>query len=258
MLVAKGGLENTRTIAETGDAFMNKRLAILLLLFFFVFLPLSVFAFVFENELSDFAFHVFSSASASGSAFSGSQRMSDLSIQKDGDGYYTFGKHLRDGRHWNRMNFWYPYKSYSHEMTTTLEKGHISPEQLISDLNKEADENGNIEIAFWLDHQDAMLEDCIRDFMKAVGTDNFAISIIYSTNTHNISFYVNVDSNASHDTIHKTTLIKVLKDNIRHVIAADPDAFPKHGHEIRDHFSVSFGKPLIVVYLLGTGDLYFH
>ena len=237
---------------------MKKWLSIVLSISFVVLTSVSARAGYFEDTLSRFAQDVFSHAAGVDSAFENSLSMSDLKLTKDGDGYYIFGKHASGGQHWNRMNFWYPYKSYSHEMTTTLEGQHISVDQLISDLQQEKDNNGDIEIAFWWDHQDALLADCLRDFVTAVGTENFAISLIYSTSTHNISFYVNVDSNASYETIHNTRLIRVLKDNIRHVLAADPDAYPKQGREIRDHFTVSWGKPLLVAYLLGTGDLYFH
>ncbi len=211
----------------------------------------------FEDTISNFAYNVFEKSASAGSAFEKSQRMANLKLVEDGAGYYVFDNHDLHGRHWNRINFWYPYKSYSHEMTTTLEPVHIRVDQLIADLKKEAKDKGNIEIPFWWDHQDAMLENVIREFVHAVGTENFVISFVYSMSTHNISFYVNVDSNASHDTIHNTTLIKVLKDNIRRVLA-DPDAFSRYGREIRDNFTVSFGKPLIVFYILGTGTLYLH
>lgn len=237
---------------------MNRCLMIVLLLVSFsLSQPTSTFAFG-GGSISNIAKDVLLRVVPSGSAFEKGQAMGALRVDKDGEGYYAFGKHASGGRHWNRVNFWFPYRSYSHEMTTTLEGRHISPEQLIADLKKEAVEKGDIEIAFWWDHQDAMLEEAIRDFVHTVGTDNFAISMVYSTSTHNISFYVNVASGASHNTIHNTKLIKVMKDNIRRVLPANPDAYPKHGHEIRDHFTVSFGKPLIIVYLLGTGDLYFH
>ncbi len=246
-----------------GRTSMKRWLTILLFASISLIQPSSTFAIGFGDTVSNIAWHVFSKVVPSGSAFEKGQAMDHLSVDKDGDGYYAFGQYAFNkktpgGRHWNRVNFWFPSKSYHHEMTTTLEGDHISPEQLIADLKREAEEKGDIEIAFWWDHQDAMLEDAIRDFVRAVGTDNFAISLIYSTSTHNISFYVNVDSGASHDTIHNTKLIRVLKDNIRRVLPADPDAYPKDGHEIRDHFTVSFGKPLIVAYLLGTGNLHFH
>lgn len=237
---------------------MNRWLTIILVAGFLVIQPSISFGSWFSDQLSHFAFNVLQHAAASGSGFDHSESMGNLNIDQDGDGYYVFGKYASGGRHWNRMNFWYPYKSYSHEMTTTLTGNHISADQLIADLQQEADDKGHIQIAFWWDYQDAMLADCIRQFVQAVGTDDFAISMVYSTSTHNISFYVNVDSGASPDTINNTRLIRVIKDNVRRVLAADPDAFPKYGREIRDHFTVSFGKPLIVVYLLGTGDLYFH
>ena len=237
---------------------MKKWLSIVLSLSFVMLTALSAGAGVFENTLSGFAENVFSKAAGADAVFENSERMANLNLAKDGEGYYVFGKYASGGRHWNRMNFWYPYKSYSHEMTTSLEADHISLEQLIADLQQEKDENGDIEIAFWWDHQDALLADCLREFVSAVGTENFAISLVYSTSTHNISFYVSVDSDASYQTIHNTRLIRVLKDNIRRVLAADPDAYPKQGPEITDHFTVSWGKPLLVAYLLGTGDLYFH
>lgn len=237
---------------------MKKWLSIVLSISIIALTSVSARAGIFENTLSSFAQDVFSHAAGVDSVFENSQRMANLNLSRDGDGYYVFSKHASGGRHWNRMNFWYPYKSYSHEMTTTLEDSHISLDQLIADLQQEKEDNGDIEIAFWWDHQDAMLADCLRDFVNAVGTENFAISLVYSTSTHNISFYVNVASDASYETIHNTRLIKVLKDNIRRVLAADPDAYPKQGRDITDHFTVSWGKPLLVVYLLGTGDLYFH
>ncbi len=237
---------------------MKKWLSIILCISFVLLMSVSAGAGFFSDVLSGFAQDVFSRAAGVDSVFEHSQRMANLNLSKDGDGYYVFGKHARGGRHWNRMNFWYPEKSYHHEMTTSLEGNHISLDRLIADLQQEKDANGDIQIAFWWDHQDALLANCLREFVSAVGTENFAISMVYSTSSHNISFYVNVDSNASYETIHNTRLIRILKDNIRRVLAADPDAYPKQGPEIRDHFTVSWGKPLLVAYLLGTGDLYFH
>lgn len=237
---------------------MTKRQTLIYILTAFLTLPSMAFGVGIKDIISNHAYRIFSAATGVGSAFEGSTRMDDISIKKDGAGYYAFGKYVRGGNHWSRMNFWFPYKSYRHGMNTSLQEKHITPDQLIADLKKAGGKDGKIQFAFWLDHQGALLEECIKEFVNKVGTNNFAISLVYNTKTHGISFYVNVDSNASHNTIHNTKLIKIIKDNIRRRIAADPDAYPKYGKEIKDHFSVSFGKPLIVFYILGTGELYFH
>ncbi len=188
--------------------------------------------------------------------FANTEAMGSLNLSQDGRGFYVFGKYGPGARYWNTMNFWFPYETYSHKMYTSLSQS-ISLETLVNRLNS-ANTANNLHLAFWWDHQVGQLEQSIRDFAEAVGTENFAISMVYNLNTHGISFYVNVDSDASYSTIHNTTLIKVIKDNIRQVIAADPDAYPKQGDEISDSFHAHSGTPLVVLYILGTGELHFH
>lgn len=180
-------------------------------------------------------------------------------LQKSGGGYYIFG-HYGPGSLLPiyTQTVYYPFewswckvRKYHFDMEL---KGEVRSIEILNWLVEHQPPTVNFYDKIGFETID-LLQEAIQDFNNKFG--GFAISIAYSTRTHNLAIYVNHSSGSSSEA------------RSHHLVTTIGDAMNSHvkkvyyyaGHNIRDHWYLrrsEFGvcnSPLLMCYVIGTHEI---
>ena len=184
--------------------------------------------------------------------------MDGCSFHKDGGGYYVIG-HKGPGRDYDLFSttLYYPYEwcrcgTRSYGFYVSIKGENISIDKLVDKINSTSIKDLAKKLGFEIPDD---LFFALEEFHNEFG--GFAISMGYSTNTHNLSIYVNHKDGSSNDAKNHP-LIQAMKSAMaKHVRTV----YVYAGHSIHDkwhlersyHFSCN--TPLVFTYLLGTHNV---
>ncbi len=181
--------------------------------------------------------------------------MDGCSFHKDGGGYYVIG-HEGPGKDYDLFSttLYYPYEwcgcgSRSYSFDIYIEGEHISIDKLVEKIQSTSIKSLATKLGFDIP---ADLIFALEEFHNEFG--GFAISMGYSTNTKNLSIYVNHKEGSSDDAKNHPLIQGIKSAMAKHVHYVSVYA----GHSIHDkwhlvrtwHFSCN--TPLVFTYLLGT------
>ena len=184
--------------------------------------------------------------------------MDGCSLYKDGGGYYFLG-HEGPGRDYDLFSttLYYPYEwcgcgTRSYGFDVSIKSEHMSINELVDKVQSTSIKDLAKKLGF--DIPDDLFF-ALEEFHNEFG--GFAISMGYSTNTHNLSIYVNHKDGSSHDAKNHP-LIQAIKSalakHVHHVSVYAAHSIHDSWHLIRS-WHVSCNTPLVFTYLLGTHNV---
>lgn len=187
--------------------------------------------------------------------------MDGCSFHKDGGGYYVIG-HEGPGRDYDLFSttLYYPYEycrcgTRSYGFDISIKGENITINELVDKIKSTSIKELAKKLGFEIPDD---LFFALLEFHNQFG--GFAISMGYSTHTHNLSIYVN-HLDGSSDAAKNHPLIQAMKSALaKHV----HNVYVYAGHSIKDHwhlersFHFSCNTPLVFTYLLGTHNVNYN
>ena len=180
-------------------------------------------------------------------------------LQKSGGGYYIFG-HYGPGSLLPiyTQTVYYPFewswckvRKYSFDMEL---KGEVRSIEILNWLVENQPPTANFYDKIGFETID-LLQEAIQDFNNKFG--GFAISLAYSTRTHNLAIYVNHSSGSSSEARSHHLVTTIGQSIYPHI----NKIYYFAGHNIRDHWYLrrsEFGvcnSPLLICYVIGTHEV---
>ncbi len=187
--------------------------------------------------------------------------MDGCSFHKSGGGYYALG-HEGPGKDYDLFSttLYYPYEwcgcgSRSYGFNVSIESEHMSIQKLVEKVQSSSIKDLAKKLGFDLPDD---LFFALEEFHNEFG--GFAISMGYSTNTHNLTIYVNHKDGSSSDAKNHP-LIQAMKSalskHVKHVYVYAGHSIHDDWHLIRSwHFSCN--TALVFTYLLGTHNVRYN
>jgi hypothetical protein len=188
--------------------------------------------------------------------------MDGCSLHKNGGGYYVLG-HEGPGRDYDIFSttIYYPYEwcrcaSRSYSFYIEQKGEHMSIDKLKEKVESSSIKDLAKKLGFELPDD---LTFGLQLFYNEFG--GFAITMGYSTNTHNLSLYVTHDNGSSSD-VKNHILITTIRDALKKIDDVH-DVTVYAGHTIHDYwhlkrsFHFNCNSPLVFTYIMGTHNVNF-